>query len=60
MRRRVEDDPAALGEVRAVLDPVEDELWAEADEVLDHPGRWGSAAVSWGARTLYALRSCIA
>jgi secernin len=58
VRRRVEEDPAALVEVRAVLQPVEDELWVEADEVLDHPGRWGSAAVSWGARALYALQSC--
>jgi secernin len=32
LRRRVETEPDALEKVRAVLAPVEDELWADADE----------------------------
>ena len=51
--------PTALQSVRAVLQPVEDEIWFEADEVLEHPDRWASVAGSWGARTLHALTSCI-
>ncbi|MBI2169707.1 MAG: C69 family dipeptidase [Actinobacteria bacterium] len=31
LRARVEADPAALVEVRSVLDPLENELWEEAD-----------------------------
>ena len=59
VRQRVEDDPDALGEVRTTLDPVEDELWAEADAVVEHPGRWASVGTSWGVRVLDALRLCI-
>jgi hypothetical protein len=59
VRRRVEDDPAALVGVRQTLDPVEDELWAEADDVLEHPVRWAEAGAGWGARALAALRACI-
>jgi secernin len=59
LRQRVESDPDALVSVRAALQPVEDEIWFEADEVLDHPDRWASVAGSWGVRTLHALTSCI-
>jgi predicted lipid carrier protein YhbT len=59
VRRRVEGDPDALAEVRATLDPVEDELWAEADEVLERPGEWATVGAVWGARALEALRVCI-
>jgi secernin len=59
LRQRVESDPDALSSVRAVLQPLEDELWFEADELLEHPDRWASVAGSWGARTLHALTSCI-
>ena len=59
VRRGVEDDPDALVEVRSMLDPVEDELWAEADDVLERPGRWGVSGAAWGARALDALRACI-
>ena len=58
LRQRVEADPDALAEVRAVLQPVEDELWADADDVLADPSRWASAGASWGSRALHALRSC--
>jgi len=37
LRDRVEADPAALGEVRAVLGPLESALWMEADEVAGDP-----------------------
>ncbi len=59
VRRRVEGDPDSLAEVRATLDPVEDELWAEADEVLEHPARWAAAGAAWGARARDALHACI-
>jgi hypothetical protein len=59
LRQQVEDDPAALAGIREVLGPVEDELWAEADDVLGQPGRWAAAGASWGRRALDALRSCI-
>jgi hypothetical protein len=59
VRRRVEDDPDSLAEVRRTLDAVEDELWAEADEILERPGRWAADGASWGARALDALRACI-
>jgi hypothetical protein len=59
VRRHVEDDPDALAAVRATLDPVEDELWAEADDVLEHPDRWAVAGAVWGDRALLALRACI-
>lgn len=59
VRRHVEAHPDALADVRSTLDPVEDELWAEADEVLARPGRWAEAGAAWGPRALDALRSCI-
>ena len=59
VRRHVEDHPEALADVRAVLQPVEDELWAEADAVLGEPGRWAASGASWGSRALHALRACI-
>ena len=61
VRRRVEDDPDpdVLAEVRATLQPVEDELWADADDVFGEPDRWGATGASWGSRALDALRACI-
>ena len=58
VRQRVERDPGVLPEVRAVLQPVEDDLWAEADDVFEHPARWSSVGASWGRRALDALRAC--
>ena len=59
VRRYVEVDPEALAGVRSTLDPVEDDLWAEADDVLEQPDRWAEAGADWGARALHALRACI-
>ncbi len=59
LRRRVEADPGALHAVRAALDPVEDELWAEADEVADQPGRWASTGATWGPRALHTMRAAL-
>jgi secernin len=59
LRQVVESDPDALPRFRATLTPVEDELWAEADAVLEHPSRWAEVGGSWGSRALHALRTCI-
>jgi hypothetical protein len=59
LRQLVEADPAALPDLREILAPVEDELWAEADDVVEQPGRWADLGASWGGRALRALRSCI-
>jgi secernin len=59
LRQLVETDPEALPAIREALGPVEDELWAEADDVLLDPARWAEVGESWGARALHALRSCI-
>jgi hypothetical protein len=59
LRQLVEADPDALPVIRETLTPVEDELWAEADDVLDDPARWAEVGGSWGSRALHALRSCI-
>ena len=59
LRQMVEADPEALHVIRETLTPVEDELWAEADDVLGDPARWAEVGGSWGGRALHALRSCI-
>jgi hypothetical protein len=41
LRRRVEEDGDELSVVREVLDPLEAELWAEADVLADQPAQWG-------------------
>jgi hypothetical protein len=58
LRQRVEADPAAIGPIREVLDPVEAELWFEAAEIVGTPDRWADVAASWGGRALAALQSC--
>ena len=55
LRQRVDADPEAIGEIRDVLDPVEGELWAEADEIVERPQEWPARAASWGERALRAL-----
>jgi hypothetical protein len=59
LRQLVEADPGALAALRETLKPVEDELWAEADDVSEDPARWADVGGSWGARALHALQSCI-
>ena len=59
LRQLVEADPDALPTLRETLQPVEDELWAEADDVLEDPARWAEVGGTWGSRALHALRSCI-
>ena len=59
LRQRVEADPDALPVIRETLTPVEDELWAEAEDVLEEPSRWAEVGGSWGSRALHALGSCI-
>jgi hypothetical protein len=59
LRQLVEADPDALPVIREALEPVEDELWAEAEDVLERPSRWAEVGESWGGRALGALRSCI-
>ena len=58
LRQRVEADPTAIGPIRQVLDPVEEELWFEAGEIVETPDRWPDVAASWGGRALAALQSC--
>jgi dipeptidase len=58
LRQRVEADPAAIGLIREVLDPVEAELWFEAAEIVGTPDCWADVAASWGGRALAALQSC--
>jgi len=55
LRQVVEERPGALAAVRAVLDPVEAELWSEADEVADLPHLWSEVGAGWGDRALQAL-----
>jgi secernin len=59
LRSVVEADPEALPVLRETLTPVEDELWAEADDVLERPDLWAQVGASWGTRALHAVRSCI-
>ncbi|MGP0029696.1 MAG: hypothetical protein ACLPVF_04235 [Acidimicrobiales bacterium] len=58
LRERVEAEPDALTAVREVLQPLEDELWQEADDVCGRPDRWARAGRSWGARVERALAAC--
>jgi len=59
LRQLVEADPGELPVIRETLTPVEDELWAEADDLLEEPARWAEVGGSWGSRALHALRACI-
>jgi len=58
LRARAEHDPDALEEIRTVLDQVEDDLWAEADDIVERPDRWAEVGTTWGPRALHALESC--
>jgi secernin len=58
LRRRVEDEPDAIHAIRQILNPIEGELWAEADDVAERPHLWNQVGASWGPRALEALTSC--
>jgi secernin len=50
LRDRVEADADELGQVRAVLGPIETDLWEEADDCCDDPERrTGFVAAAWPA-----------
>jgi len=59
LRRAVEANPDLIHEVRSVLGPVEDELWAEADDIAQRPGLWNQVGPSWGERASKAIGECI-
>jgi secernin len=59
VRRRVDAEPNAIAAVRARLAPVEDALWAEADEVGERPDRRSEIGRDWGRRALDALIACV-
>jgi hypothetical protein len=58
LRQQLVRDPLAIGSIREVLDPIEDELWQEADDVVERPDLWAAVASSWGGRALHALQAC--
>jgi secernin len=58
LRQLVEADPTAIGPIRQILDPVEEELWFEAGQIAETSDRWPDVAGSWGGRALAALQSC--
>jgi dipeptidase len=59
LRTRVEGDPEAMAAIRGVLDPIEAELWEEADALSGEPGRWTAAAGSWGSRVAAAAAGLV-
>ncbi len=57
LARAVEADGSLLAGIRAVLDPLEAELWEEARAVsAASPAAWPAAAVRWSDRVGPALR----
>jgi secernin len=59
LRRRAEAEPDAIDEIRQRLEPVEHELWAEADDLIERPERWNEVGGTWGRRALAALTTCL-
>jgi hypothetical protein len=57
LRDRVEREPEALAEVRAVFGPIEAELWAEADELAGRPAEHAGFVEGAWVRVEGALRS---
>jgi len=55
LSRAAEVDVSSLAAVRAVLTPVEDALWDEADTLDDDPARWQAFASGAQHRVLGAL-----
>jgi secernin len=59
LRQKVEADPESLHAIREQLNPVEDELWSEADDVADRPDLWSDVGRQWGERALGAMSRCL-
>ncbi len=59
LRRRAEADGAQLAAIRRVLDPVEDALWEEADDLLDRPDRWARFHDDAWCRTRAAMAALV-
>jgi hypothetical protein len=59
LRLQVEADPSSLAAIRDVLGPVEDELWEEAEAIVERPDQWIGVGGSWGQRALDAMTVCI-
>jgi secernin len=57
LRQQLVRNPLAIGSIREVLDPIEDELWQEADDIVERPDLWADVASSWGGRALRALQA---
>jgi hypothetical protein len=58
LRLHLERDPLAIEAIREALDPIEDEIWQEADDVAERPDLWAGVGSTWGPRALGALHAC--
>ncbi|MHB1488363.1 MAG: C69 family dipeptidase [Acidimicrobiales bacterium] len=54
LRDRVEADSDTIGAVRAELDPIEQELWEQADDLVERPNAWTAFAEQAGRRVAEA------
>ena len=59
LRHRVEADRDVLADLRTELDPLEAELWAEADELVDQPGQWNRFNADAWRRVGYAAGALV-
>jgi hypothetical protein len=55
LRHAVGSDPVALAMVGEVFSPLEEALWAEADELGTEPGPWASFGQAAGQKVRAAL-----
>jgi len=55
LRARVEADPDAIGPIRAMLDPIEAQVWDEADALGADLRAWTRASEAWGDRVAEAI-----
>lgn len=54
LRDRVEADADAIAGLRAELDPIERDLWEQADDLVERPDAWGAFAEQAGRRVAEA------
>jgi secernin len=59
LRDEVEAEPERLASVRSALDPLEAELWEEADELASDPSRWPGFAASVDLRIREAFEALV-